>query len=129
MSVFPVSSSVVARAIPSDGPRRHSDAELHQEFVGNPFLAPGPIRDRHRGDQLLQVHGNRRPAGRPRLPTPPQPESLSMPPNEGLRFHDGQQMPPVDERRQRDEGDACGVIGPAGLHLPFQVQRQLLTQE
>jgi hypothetical protein len=52
-----------------------------------------------------------------------------MPPNEGLRFHDGQQMPPVDERRQGDEGDTCGVIGPAGLHPPFQVQRQLLAQE
>jgi hypothetical protein len=52
-----------------------------------------------------------------------------MPPNEGLRFHNGQQMPPVYEPRQGDERDPCGVVGPTGLHLPFQLQRQLLAQE
>ncbi len=41
---------------------------------------------------------------RPRLPAPPQPESVSMPPNEGLRFHDGQQMPPVDRAMTRQRG-------------------------
>jgi len=52
-----------------------------------------------------------------------------MPSNERLRLHDGQQMPPLDEPGQGDEGNACGIIGPAGLHLPFQVQGQLLSQE
>ena len=127
--MFPVSGAVVAMAYTVVRPWRHADAEVDQEFVGNPFLAPSPIRGRHRGDQLLQVHGNRRPAACPRLPAPPQPESLSMPPNEGLRFHNGQQMAPVDEARQGDERDPCGVIGAARLHLPFPVQRQLLPQE
>jgi hypothetical protein len=38
-------------------------------------------------------------------------------------------MPPLDEGRQGNKGDACGVIGPAGLHPAFQVQGQLLPQE
>jgi hypothetical protein len=38
-------------------------------------------------------------------------------------------MPPLDERRQGDQGDPDRVVGPAALHLPFPVQRQLLSQE
>jgi hypothetical protein len=52
-----------------------------------------------------------------------------MPPDERFRLDDGQQMPPLDEGRHGAERDACGVIGPAGLHPAFQVQGQLLPQE
>src|SRR5262245_7537957 len=38
----------------------------------------------------------------------------------------GEQLPPLEEPRQRDEADACGIISAAGLRLPFEVQRQLL---
>ena len=34
-----------------------------------------------------------------------------------LRLHHHQQPSPLEEPRQRDERDACGVIGPARLRL------------
>src|SRR4029434_1391703 len=72
--------------VPSHGPRRDANPKLDEELGGDPFLATGPIRRRHRRDQLLQVHRNRRPPGPPRFPAPPQPENLSMPPDERLRL-------------------------------------------
>jgi hypothetical protein len=38
-------------------------------------------------------------------------------------------MAPLEEARQADEDDSRGVVGAAGLHPPFQVQRQLFSQE
>jgi hypothetical protein len=117
------------RHIPPDRPRRNSEAELHEELGGNPLLAPRPIRGRHHRNELLQVRWNRRPASRARFQPPEQPEPFPMPSNERFRLDNGQQTPPVQEPRQRDEGDARGVIGPAGFCLAFQVQGQLLSQE
>jgi len=56
-------------------------------------------------------------------------EALSVPTNERIRLHDRQQTTPLDESRQGDEHDSCRVIGPVRPYLPFQVQRQLLSQE
>jgi Lipocalin-like domain len=44
--------------VPSDNARRYGDAELQQQFRGNPFLTPGLIRSRHGGNQVLQVLRN-----------------------------------------------------------------------
>ena len=52
-----------------------------------------------------------------------------MPTNERLRLDDSQHIPPFEEPRQGDQRDPRGVIGPAGLHLPFHVHRQLLSEE
>src|SRR5262249_55537887 len=45
------------RHVPSHGPRRHSNTQFDEELGGDPFLAPGPIRNRHHCNQLLQVYG------------------------------------------------------------------------
>jgi len=52
-----------------------------------------------------------------------------VPPNERVRLHDGQQLTPFDQPRQRDQRDPCRIVSTARLRLPFQVQRQLLSQE
>jgi hypothetical protein len=52
-----------------------------------------------------------------------------MPTNERIRPHDRQQTTPLDEARQRDKRNARRIVGAAGLHLPFQVQRQLLFEK
>jgi hypothetical protein len=69
--------------------------------------------------------------GRPtgEVPPPEQPEACSMPSNERVRLHDGEDSTPVDQPRQGDECDAGRVIGPPRLDLALEVQRQLLTQE
>jgi hypothetical protein len=38
-------------------------------------------------------------------------------------------MAPLEEARQADEDDSRGVVGAAGLHQPFHVQRQLLSKK
>src|SRR5262245_58922724 len=42
-----------------------------------------------------------------------QPESLLVPTDQRLRLDRRQQLPPLEEPPQRDERDACGVIGAA----------------
>ena len=76
-----------------------------------------------------QLHWNRRAAGRPRFPAPEQPESLSMPTDQRIRLHNGQQTTPLDEVRQDDQRHARRIVGTTGLDLPFQVQRQLLLRK
>jgi DNA-binding winged helix-turn-helix (wHTH) protein len=51
-----------------------------------------------------------------------------MPSNERVRLHDGEDSTPVDQRRQRDEGNSGRVIGPPGLDLPLEVQRPTAPQ-
>ena len=117
------------RHVPSDGSWRDVNPELEEELGRNPFLTPRAIRGRHGRDQLTQFRRNRRPSGRPRLPTPEQPESLAVPPKERLRLDDGQQTLPIDEPRKGDEREARRIIRTAWLRLPFQIKRQLLSQE
>src|SRR5262245_62254125 len=52
-----------------------------------------------------------------------------MPANQRVRLDDHQQLTPVDQSRQRDQCDASRVGCAAWLHLPLEIQRQLLSQE
>src|SRR4029450_5633105 len=72
----------------ADGPRRHAQAQLQQELVGNAFLSPGRILPRHTTDKGLQVHRDGRTSGCG-FPAPEEPESLPMPVEKGLRVHNG----------------------------------------
>ena len=100
-------------------PWRDPKAEFHEELVGNPFLAPRAIRGRHRRFELSHVRWNRWSARCSRFPASKQPEPFAMPANERLRLHDGQQLTPIEELRQRDERNACGVISAPTFHAAF----------
>jgi hypothetical protein len=52
-----------------------------------------------------------------------------MPPNERLRFHDGEGSSPVGEAGQDDERDPCGIVRPTRPDTTFRVKSQLLSQE
>src|SRR5262245_45131468 len=72
----------------ADGPRRHTQAQLQQELVGNAFLSPGRILSRHTTDKGLQVRRNGW-ASACGLPAPEEPESLAMPAEKGGGLHNG----------------------------------------
>ncbi len=71
-----------------------------QQFRCNPFLTPGLIRSRHGGNQVLQVLRNPGTARAPRLPTPEEAESLTVPPYERVGSDDGEDRSPVDHPRE-----------------------------
>jgi hypothetical protein len=52
-----------------------------------------------------------------------------MPADERIWFHDREETTPLDQSRQRDEGNPRGIVGAARLHLTLDVQGQLLSQE
>jgi hypothetical protein len=52
-----------------------------------------------------------------------------MPSNERGGLHDREDSTPIDEPRQGNQRDPRGIVGTTGLHLPFDVQRQLLAKE
>src|SRR3984893_18201528 len=117
------------RHLAANGPRRHPQPKLQQEFGRNPFLAPRAVRGRNIPDQLAQAAWPPRSSARFRLSAPEQPKALSMPPNERVRLHDHQDAPPLDQRRQRDERDPRGIVGTPRLHLTLNVERQLLSEK
>jgi GNAT superfamily N-acetyltransferase len=53
----------------------------------------------------------------------------AMPPNQRVRFHDGEGGSPVNEASQNDERDPCGIVGSTRSDTTFRVQSQLLTKE
>lgn len=91
--------------IATDWPRRDRDVQLQQQFRCNPLLSPGSIRSGHARDELLQIRGKR------------------------VRLNDGKDASPLNHPREHEEADKHGAVGPAWLHPPLQVQRQLLAQE
>ena len=52
-----------------------------------------------------------------------------MPPNQRVRFHDGEGGSPVNKAGQDDERDPCGIVGPTRSDTTFRVKSQLLSQE
>jgi hypothetical protein len=61
--------------------------------------------------------------------TPPQSESVTVPANERVGLHDGEQRPPRDEPGQHHQRHASGVTGAARLRLAFDVEGELLAEE
>src|SRR5262249_39209012 len=108
---FPFRARPSRRRVSAPRPRWDPNAALDEELGGNAFLAPRRIRTCHGGNEVLQICWNRWATSRTRFPPPKQPESLSMPADQRLRLDDGQELSPLEAARQRDERDACGVIG------------------
>jgi hypothetical protein len=66
------------------------------KFCLNARDAPQRILSRHFPDQLTNLHVDLRTADRNlRLPSPVELEALSMPFDDGLRFDDDQNLPPI----------------------------------
>jgi hypothetical protein len=63
------------------------------------------------------------------LPTPEQAKSLPVPAPESLRAHDDEELSPVDQPREQDEGDSAGIVQAPRFGFPLDVERQLLTKE
>ena len=105
------------------------DSELDQQFGGDPFLAPGPIRRRHLHNQVSNSGRHGRSSARSRFQPPEQSIRLAMPSNERRGPHDGEDPTPIDQSRQRYQRNPRRIVSPTGFHLPFDVQGQLFFQK
>ena len=112
----------------ADGPRRHTQAQLEQDLVGNTFLSPGRILSRHTTEKGLQVRRNGWASGC-RLAALEEPEPLAMPAEKGLRLHNGQGFAPVKPAREPHQGETGSIRSTAWFDVAFLRQRQLFTQE
>jgi hypothetical protein len=52
-----------------------------------------------------------------------------MPADQGIRFHNREDAPPVDQLRLGDEHNPGRIVRTPWPHLARHVQRQLLSQE
>jgi len=106
---------VAGRALPSpaepaahgaaDGARRDADSELHEEFCGDPLLAPGRIVAGHLSQQVAEGDGqSRAPDAGP--PAPEEAERLPVPADQGCRLDARERFPPGEAPRQQDPRDA-----------------------
>src|SRR5437016_9011233 len=75
-------------------------SELHPQLVGDAFLTPQWILQRHPPDELPRLRWNRWPS-RAGLPSPEEPEARSVPANQGLRAHDDQYGAPCEQPGQQ----------------------------
>jgi len=82
---------------------RHSSAAIRSS-------PPGLIRVRDCGNQVLQVLRNPGTVRAPRLPTPEEAESLTVPPHQRVGSDDGEKLSPVDHLGERDECDSGRIV-------------------
>jgi hypothetical protein len=52
-----------------------------------------------------------------------------MPPDEGLRLHNGEGLSPIEPAREPDEGEASAMRSASRLNVTFLVQGQLFAQK
>jgi hypothetical protein len=102
---------------------------LSESSPGDSLFAPSWIVFRHLPYQLGDILRQRRTAGMARLPSPEDFESRAMPFEEGLRFDDGQRVPPIEEPGQRDHRQADRRGNPSWFHFKFLKQSQLPAEE
>ena len=109
------------RHIAPDRSRGNLNADLQQELVGDPFLAPCRIVLRHFSDQLPNLDGHPRTTGRLGLPFPEQPKSFPMPADQRIGFHHCERIAPFEESRKLGQGETNGVGGPVRFRLSLHV--------
>ena len=52
-----------------------------------------------------------------------------MPPDQGVRFHDGEHASPVDQPCEQDQRHPGRIVGSTGSDATFSVERQRLPKE
>ena len=110
------------------GPGRHLQAELQQQLIGDPFLAPRWVLPGHPTDKRLQVRRHRR-SSRTWMSTARTGEPLAMPAGQGRRLNNGQRPPPVEPAGEPDQSHPGGIGGSSWFDVALLIQGQLLTQK
>jgi hypothetical protein len=87
LTAFAWAAGAVAWHVFAHGARRNPQAGFEQEFVGDAFLPPGGTLQGYATDDGLQVPGQGR-SPRCGFPPPQESKALTVPTDEGHRFHD-----------------------------------------
>ena len=101
----PGSDGRPARHVASKRARRHRETQFQPELRRDPLLAPCPIGGRHVGDKLLQFDRDSGTTASARLHAPEQARQVAVPTHKGLGAYNREQVAPLDQSGQRDEGD------------------------
>ncbi len=117
-----------ASHIAVDDARRDPQAELQEQFRGDPFLASDRIATRHSRNQALQIRREAGPSGSG-LPAPEEPDGLAVPAEERRGLDERERLAPGKAPGQQDQREPHGIRGASGLHLSLPVQRQLFAPE
>src|ERR1019366_6159530 len=88
----------------------HAQAELQQQFVRDPLLAPSGVLARHFTNQMLERGWDRWPASFG-LPAPEKAEALTVPGDEGPGPHEGQCVSPIEPTAESHPRPAGRVVG------------------
>jgi hypothetical protein len=110
------------------GTWRHLQAQLQQEFVGDPLLAPRRVVPSHATDEPSQCYRDRWPS-RLRFPPPAQPEPLAVPADQRHRLHDGQCLPPIEPAGEPGHRNPGGIGCSPRFGIALLIQCQLLPQK
>src|SRR2546427_3925645 len=113
------------RHVAPNSARRNLNANLQQEFIGNPFLSPCQIICCHFVDQLAHLDGNPRSATRPRFPFPKQTEPFAMPTDERVGFDDREGIPPIEKAGEPSQRKAIGVGGLSRFCFSLGIEAEL----
>jgi hypothetical protein len=88
-----------------------------------------PIGSGHVGDKSLQFGWNPGTIAWARLRAPEQAIQVAMPTHKRLGTDNREQVAPLDEPRQRDQGDPRRVVGATRSNLALEIGGELLSQE
>ena len=105
------------------------DAKLDEELVGDSFFAPRDIRDRHFGDQFLQLLWQCWTSFASRFPPPKQTKPFPVPADERVGLHDDEGILPVEHPSHRRHREPRRVVGASRRLLTLDEECELLSQK
>src|SRR5437773_7237514 len=108
-------------------PRRNSNSDFEQQFVGNTLLTPSRIVYGHVGDELPDVDGYARTATRPGFPFPKQAEAFAMPPNQGIGFDYDESLAPVKPSGKSGQSEADRIGRSSWFDLTIKEEAELFA--
>ena len=97
-----------ASHVATNSTRRHEEAELQEQFRGDPLLAPRRIAAGHGRDQTLEVRREARPPG-PGPPAPERAKGLPVPSEESPGLEDRQDLTPGEAPSQQNQPEPHGI--------------------
>jgi hypothetical protein len=111
-----------------DGARRQPKAELQQQLVRDPFLAPRWVLACHSSNQTLQLDKDWPPTSCG-LSAPQEAEALTVPIDQRPGPHNNQSVSPIKPAAEQHQGQAGRIVGTSGLALAFLRESELLAQK
>jgi len=116
------------RHVLADRARRDPDAQLDQQFIGDPLFASQRVLGGHSANQASQFRWNRRSTPFARE-SPKQTPTGTVPADDRFRTHNDDCVVPIEQTGKKRQADPCYGINAPRLDPSLDVMGELLSED